>query len=920
MATNCSHPSLTEGHDRALTASIETLNLAEQNSGIRPAQTVFGSAGVLLATIRDSAANDQEYVKLGLSCANVCRALDRGLNGRRTEDLSGCLLGAIDTLTTTVAAIQNAIIQQGKQGPASPPFHTKHDKEKIAAWGRDLDRILLIFNTELSINNHVMLLDIRRDVQTGQGSADGRTQSIQGSIPLGELPPPAPKAFFGRGALIEEVVSHVAKLESIAIIGAGGIGKTSIAFTVLHDDRIKARFGDNRRFIRCEQFLASRVHFLSRLSKVIGAGVENPEDLVPLRPFLSSKETLIVLDNAESILDPQGPNHREIYAVVDELCQFKTVCLCITSRITTVPRYCKRPQIPTLSTEAAREIFYGIYGNGERSNTIDNLLQRLDFHALSITLLATTASDNVWDHDRLAKEWDEQRAQVLRTDQNESLAATIELSLTSPMFRKLGPDAHDLLGVVAFFPQGFCALSLTHRSGGFITMLAPIRDYFRPRDPNASPLLCATRDHYFTRLSVNPDPDRSRFGETQWIVPEDVNIEHLLDIFTSIDAGAVNVWDACGNFLHHLYWHKPQQTTLGTKIEGLPDGHPSKAKCLLELAQLSGAIGNDAERKRLLIHTLTLERERGNDFGVAETLQSLSYANRYLGVYKEGIEQAKEAFEMFERLGDTREQVVCLDSLASLFLQDSQLDAAEDTALGKISLLPEKGQEFNLCQSHRLLGKIYRRKGDKDKAVHHFNSALTIAFPSNWQGELFWIHYEMAEMFRDEGEFDDANAHIERAKSLTADNAYNMGCGMEMQAHIWYRQHRLEDARFEALGALEIYERLGAAKDVGGCQRLFQMIEQAMESLSVSSGLGSDAYWTAPSTPVEGLQEFDWGPARQCPTPERNIAPSLFFSRKFSVVLAGRLCSFIAVCVIALLFAVDVCHVPSDHTFRRSAC
>jgi hypothetical protein len=92
--------------------------------------------------------------------------------------------------------------------------------------------------------------------------------------------------------------------------------------------------------------------------------------------------------------------------VVDELCQFKTISLCITSRITTVPRHCKRPEIPTLSMEAACDIFYSIHGDGERSGVVDDLLRRLDFHALSITLLATTASHNMWDYDELAKEWD----------------------------------------------------------------------------------------------------------------------------------------------------------------------------------------------------------------------------------------------------------------------------------------------------------------------------------------------------------------------------------------------------------------------------------------------------------------------------------------------------------------------------------
>ena len=186
----------------------------------------------------------------------------------------------------------------------------------------------------------------------------------------------------------------------------GRIGKTSIALTVLHHNHIKELFGENCRFIRCDKFPASRAHFPARLSEVIGAEAENPEDLAPLRPFLSSKEMLIILDNAESVLDPQGTSAEEIYSLVDELCQFKTICLLITSRITTIPPYCKRPEIPTLMVEAACEIFYGIYGGAGQSSIVNSILEHLDFHALFITLLATTASLNAWDYGRLAKEWD----------------------------------------------------------------------------------------------------------------------------------------------------------------------------------------------------------------------------------------------------------------------------------------------------------------------------------------------------------------------------------------------------------------------------------------------------------------------------------------------------------------------------------
>ena len=409
-------------------------------------------------------------------------------------------------------------------------------------------------------------------------NVSSHTLTSTSSGPSGEFPPPPPPCF-GRDELVKEIVGLAENLTPIALIGAGGIGKTSIALALLHNDHIKKQFGNNRWFIHCDKFPSTLPHFLHCLSNVIGAGVNNPEDLTPLRPFLSSKNMLIVLDNAESILDPKGVDGQDIYGVVEELGRFDTICLCITSHITTVPRLCKRPVIPTLSVEAECDIFYSIYDDRSQSGIIINLLEQLGFHALSITLLATTASQNMWDPNRLAKEWGMHHTQVLQTDHNESLAATIELSLSSPMFCELGPNAHALLGVIAFFPQGvdenklewlfptisnsqtiidkLCSLSLTYRSSNFITMLAPLRDYLCPKDPGLSPLLCAAKEYYFSKLSAEVDPDYPGFEEAKWVVSEDVNVEYLLDVFTSMNGDSIGVWDVCASRKKHIYWHKP---------------------------------------------------------------------------------------------------------------------------------------------------------------------------------------------------------------------------------------------------------------------------------------------------------------------------------------------------------------------------
>ena len=141
-------PQRTKRQDNALpllNAAVEAMNLAKEISSMTPAKAVFGSVSILLTMIRvrfssspvryrgftrnqDSMANKADYVELGLACADVCRALDRGMNERRMDELGRSVLEAIGQLTRRV-----------KLG-----MHTAHDLltmfSTIGPWRRSRER------------------------------------------------------------------------------------------------------------------------------------------------------------------------------------------------------------------------------------------------------------------------------------------------------------------------------------------------------------------------------------------------------------------------------------------------------------------------------------------------------------------------------------------------------------------------------------------------------------------------------------------------------------------------------------------------------------------------------------------------------------------------------------------------------------
>ena len=310
------------------------------------------------------------------------------------------------------------------------------------------------------------------------------------------LPQPPTKRLPG-GEIVNEVLDLTDQVASIALFGPIGVGKSFVAHAVLHHQQTEARFGGNRHFMRCDNLASSLEGFLERLSDVISV---NHSNMAQLRSHLESAPPLmLLLDGVDLLLDPLAHEAEEISAIIEELGSYPHVCLVTTSRMNPeIPGF-HRVEVPIPPEGDARDAFYNLCNLG-KSSAVDDLIARLDFHPLSINLLARSVRENGWDEPALLTAWDDDQTSVLKTSYYNGLKDAVDLSFRCPTIQDLGTTARDTLEAIAAPPHGMeergsesalpsiagigavvdvlCKFSLVYRRDGFVKMLSPFRFYF----------------------------------------------------------------------------------------------------------------------------------------------------------------------------------------------------------------------------------------------------------------------------------------------------------------------------------------------------------------------------------------------------------------------------------------------------------
>ncbi|KAJ7695302.1 hypothetical protein B0H16DRAFT_860310, partial [Mycena metata] len=269
--------------------------------------------------------------------------------------------------------------------------------------------------------------------------------------------PAEPKIFYGRESELANILRHFREsTPRIAILGAGGMGKTSLAQCVLHHEEIVINYQGNRLFVVCDT-ATSKVE----LAGLIGAhlGMKPGKDLTQavIHHLGGGPPTLLVLDNLETAWEP-AESRKEVEEFLSLLTDIAGLALMITMRGAERPHKVQwtRPFLPPLeplAQDAARKVFIDIAEDRHSIEEMDQVLGLTDNMPLSINLLAHAV--DVEGCSAVLGRWQREHTSVISEgyDQRSNLELSISLSLASPRITST-PHSQELLSLLSILPDG----------------------------------------------------------------------------------------------------------------------------------------------------------------------------------------------------------------------------------------------------------------------------------------------------------------------------------------------------------------------------------------------------------------------------------------------------------------------------------
>ncbi|KAF5347850.1 hypothetical protein D9758_013840 [Tetrapyrgos nigripes] len=582
--------------------------------------------------------------------------------------------------------------------------------------------------------------------------------------------PQPPVIFMSRSKLVEEAVNILRGTNQvhIAILGAGGIGKTSVALHIMGNHFIKEKLAGRCYFIPCEM-LPDATILMQGLVQAIGLQVTQGKDSFKLLlDYLNSgQKVLLVLDDFETPWS--GSGQTKIRNLIEVICRCESVSVIVTMRGTDGPGQIKWHKLgggsglPALVLGAAKEAFYSFSSDGsytikQEDPILEQLLIEMDGMPLAVMLIAELAKELPLN--KLMEMWNIQKTAILKKfglgeQENRLTSIEVSIELTLNIVRdKLSPTGKNVLRLVALLPSGIPdwlenlpkmltdtnmqgddtttqavilkKSCLIYQAGDTLKILTPIGEYIMKSFQGTDHL--ENQAWRFYESFINSLPQNSTTGDIQLELHVG-NIFKILEIQIkkSFERSHMKVLQQLYNYSQYfsrlvplveiyLGWKSQMNLSDQTKLMFLQE------RMLSFMGEYERAIGiiNDVEEHhkhqenqeasnlKVVTYASSITMNNAIEQTKAECNQRLGRIFYFQSNYTLSQQNAQQAKDLYEKIGDMRGVAQCFQNLGDICMM---LDQYEDA---KVMLQQAKeqfegvGDRLGAAQCLRSLGDICR--------------------------------------------------------------------------------------------------------------------------------------------------------------------------------------------------------------------
>jgi tetratricopeptide (TPR) repeat protein len=581
----------------------------------------------------------------------------------------------------------------------------------------------------------------------GKPSSSPAVKAVSPNFPA--CLPPRPRCF-GRD---EEIADLVAALlapqpEPVPVLGPPGIGKTNLALAAAHDERVAARYGTRRIFIRCDG-LRSRADLAGAIAGGLGLTLGKDNESAALVE-LGRNPALLIVDNTET---PWEGDTLGVEELLGQLAGVAGLALVVTMRGNQRPagvawREAFRPK--PLPLAAANELFLSLAGRRFAGDArLAFLLSAVDHVPLAITLIAALAEGEP-DLECLWERWQQERSAMLKRaggkDRLTNMELSYELSWSGP---RMTPEGRQLLQLLVLLPAGLAHADLEAvlpeadqaapvlRKAGLafdeaqrLRVLAPLREYVRRRYPPEAEDLERMVGHYVSLAAQQG----SRVGSAQGgaaiirIGVEAPNVEAMLlrglegKLSTSVVRSATD-W---AEFMRFTGVGSTAPLERAAEIAKRSDDSIGEADCIKRLGDIAVARSDYKGARAQYEKALPLYQKVGSQLGEADCVYSLGKIALERSDHEDARTQYEKALPLYQKVGALLGEANCIKSLGDIALERSDHEGARAQYEKALPLHQKVGDLLGEANCIYSLGDIAFARSDHEGAQAQYEKALPL--------------------------------------------------------------------------------------------------------------------------------------------------------------------------------------------------